>query len=287
MCDLNGPFKLCTCEVEVDRSKPHWILHQFLENKVECFLVGEFSNPNLYDQFVGKKIIQRLHSQQLFDFDYHPQEGDFLELFSKIKPTDQDVNEPDYRIEFRDGKWTIIEPFEIPTFNHQVSIEGEIQGPLTPLTKAYQEFLTLAREETLEEFDQHFSYVIKPHQRNLLYFFNQEKYHMFKCYKGEKNNPFDHASQNTQHMFWFYESIFEKDFLINTTSEWFDFFSIYGLDNDFSYILSKEDKERPSLKKKKLVFDLWLTYLFTQKLYAEYGGENTFEKLYQALRYSQ
>ena len=28
MCDLNGPFKLCTCSSEIDRSKPHWVLYR-------------------------------------------------------------------------------------------------------------------------------------------------------------------------------------------------------------------------------------------------------------------
>ena len=26
MCDLNGPFKLCTCSDKIDKEKPHWIL---------------------------------------------------------------------------------------------------------------------------------------------------------------------------------------------------------------------------------------------------------------------
>ena len=26
MCDLNGPFRLCTCSDDIDYTKPHWIL---------------------------------------------------------------------------------------------------------------------------------------------------------------------------------------------------------------------------------------------------------------------
>ena len=26
MCDLNGPFRLCSCSNDVDYTKPHWIL---------------------------------------------------------------------------------------------------------------------------------------------------------------------------------------------------------------------------------------------------------------------
>ncbi len=27
MCDLNGPFRLCNCSVDIDYSSLHWILH--------------------------------------------------------------------------------------------------------------------------------------------------------------------------------------------------------------------------------------------------------------------
>ena len=26
MCDLNGPFRLCTCSDDVEYTKPHWIM---------------------------------------------------------------------------------------------------------------------------------------------------------------------------------------------------------------------------------------------------------------------
>jgi hypothetical protein len=35
MCNINGPFKLCTCADKVDRTKPHWILHRYLQSKEE------------------------------------------------------------------------------------------------------------------------------------------------------------------------------------------------------------------------------------------------------------
>ncbi|AWL09615.1 hypothetical protein HME7025_01763 [Aquirufa nivalisilvae] len=107
---------------------------------------------------------------------------------------------------------------------------------------------------------------------------------MFKCYNGEEENPFDPIHQNTKHMFWFYESVFESSFSQNKTSDWINFFSSYDLKKDFMQILSEEDKVRPSLKKKKQIFDLWLIYFFTHKLYREHGGENSYEKLYRALR---
>lgn len=48
-------------------------------------------------------------------------------------------------------------------------------------------------------------------------------------------------------------------------------------------LLSDEDYERPTEGKKKQVFEIWLEYLFTEKLYPEYGGKvNDYEILYYA-----
>jgi hypothetical protein len=37
-------------------------------------------------------------------------------------------------------------------------------------------------------------------------------YSMYRYFKGEKENPLDSQKQNTQHMFWEYESMFEYKF---------------------------------------------------------------------------
>jgi hypothetical protein len=103
---------------------------------------------------------------------------------------------------------------------------------------------------------------------------------MFRFYRGEEINPFDKEKQNAQHQFWFYESVFEREFLKNDSSDWYSFFSMHDLQKDFLQILSESDYERPTQGKKKQVFELWLTYLFKYKLYPEYGGENKDEKVY-------
>jgi len=105
-------------------------------------------------------------------------------------------------------------------------------------------------------------------------------YSMFRYYKGEKENPFDKESQNSAHMFWLYESVFERDFIGRESSDWFAFFEGYGMGGDFMKILSDADYERPTDKVKKHVFDLWLKYLFAEKLYAEYGGDNWYRDEY-------
>lgn len=103
---------------------------------------------------------------------------------------------------------------------------------------------------------------------------------MYKFYKGESDNPFDHETQNTQHMFWFYESIFERDFISNDSPDWFAFFGDNKLGQRFMKLLSEEDYERPTEAKKKPLFELWLDYLFTEKLTPDYGGDNPYKKAY-------
>ena len=40
MCDLNGPFRLCTCSDDIDYSKPHWILRMNNTNEGEDMMVN-------------------------------------------------------------------------------------------------------------------------------------------------------------------------------------------------------------------------------------------------------
>jgi len=115
-------------------------------------------------------------------------------------------------------------------------------------------------------------------------------YSMYRYYKGEKENPFEairkkspNLSLSNALMWWFYESCFEIEFLQKESSDWFSFFG--GNHNSeaskkFMKLLSEEDYERPTEKKKAGVFDLWLNeYLFVDKLGPEYG-ENWYIKDY-------
>jgi hypothetical protein len=128
-------------------------------------------------------------------------------------------------------------------------------------------------------------------------------YSFYRYYKGEPENPFDAILEaheiDKSHlpppecmkyeyslpadtvkklglsvMFWNYERHFESEFAKNESSDWFNFFDEHDLGNQFMAILSEDDYNRPQEEKKKQVFELWLNYLFTFKLYPEYGGEN-------------
>lgn len=82
MCDLNGPFKLCSCSVEIDYTLPHWILHTNVKNdgRESMIIVGMMVPISLIDKIERKKILRRLNTMNVFDFEYYPKENDQLEL---------------------------------------------------------------------------------------------------------------------------------------------------------------------------------------------------------------
>lgn len=107
-----------------------------------------------------------------------------------------------------------------------------------------------------------------------------ENFSMYKFYKGEKENPFADKNDNNRALFWQYESVFERDFKRYGTSDWFSFFYDHDMSDKFMALLSADEHDNLLETNKEPVFKLWLKYLFEFKLYPEYGGENTTEKLY-------
>ena len=161
MCDVNGPFKLCTCSTKVDRRKPHWILHRHIQSREKLEMMGEFSTPDPYTVISERSLQRRLNSVNVFDFDYEPEEGDFLELF--LNPVIEDDEDrdgevfdedfyPDYVVEFRKFKWRLLDTFESYRFTHKKTQSGEIIGPKSELTIAYEKFKLNASENQLHEF---------------------------------------------------------------------------------------------------------------------------------------
>ena len=100
MCDLNGPFRLCTCSSDIDFTKPHWILRMNSTNDSEETMVtiGIMTPMNLINKIERRKILRRLNTVNVFDFEYTPSENDQLEL---------NLEEDDgYTFNFKKGKWT-------------------------------------------------------------------------------------------------------------------------------------------------------------------------------------
>ena len=42
MCDVNGPFKLCTCSEKIDKKKPYWVLKSNREDNIDNMVLGMF-----------------------------------------------------------------------------------------------------------------------------------------------------------------------------------------------------------------------------------------------------
>jgi hypothetical protein len=106
--------------------------------------MGIFSEPDPYTTISERSLQRRLNSVNVFDFDYKPEEGDYLELF--LNPTieyDEDGEAyddeyyPEFTLEFRKDKWHLLAPFEKYIYEHKQSQSGEIIGPKSKLTIAY------------------------------------------------------------------------------------------------------------------------------------------------------
>ena len=145
MCDLNGPFRLCTCSSNLDYSEPHWILHMNSTNEGEDMMViiGMMKPMNLIDKIERRKMLRRLNTINVFDFDYKPVENDQLELnFSE---------DNGYKFTFKKDKWVLEEWFgEHPIFEHQILKEGVIDSPPSELKEVYKQYLDILRKDEMD-----------------------------------------------------------------------------------------------------------------------------------------
>ncbi|MDB4024017.1 hypothetical protein N9464_02155 [Flavobacteriaceae bacterium] len=141
MCDLNGPFRLCSCREDIDYSKPHWILRMNNINDGEEMMVtiGMMTPINLIDKIERRKILRRLNTINVFDFEYNPKDNDQLEL---------NFQEYDgYKFTFKNGKWKIEEWYgEHPIFEHQNTKEGVIDSLPSKLKEVYKRYLDIIEE---------------------------------------------------------------------------------------------------------------------------------------------
>ena len=145
MCDFNGPFKLCTCSADIDYSKPHWILHMNSANDGEEVVVtiGLMKPINLIDKIERRKVLRRLNTINVFDFDYSPSENDQLEL-----NYEEDYG---YKFTFKKGKWVFEEWYgEHPIFEHQNTKEGVIESLPSKLKEVYKRYLNIIKEGEMD-----------------------------------------------------------------------------------------------------------------------------------------
>ena len=145
MCDLNGPFRLCTCSDNIDYTKPHWILRMnSINDDVETMVtIGMMTPINLIDKIERRKILRRLNTVNVFDFEYAPSENDQLEL---------NLEEEDgYIFNFKKGKWVFEEWYgEHQEFGHKDQKEGVIESLPSQLKEVYKRYLNVLNEGEID-----------------------------------------------------------------------------------------------------------------------------------------
>lgn len=141
MCDLNGPFRLCSCSSDVDYTKPHWILRINSNNeRVDAsVMIGVMTPLNLIDKIERRKILRRLNTINVFDFEYLPSENDQLELNYE--------EEDGYKFIFKKNKWVLEEWYgEQPAFEHEIQKEDIIESLPSKLKEVYNQYLSVLED---------------------------------------------------------------------------------------------------------------------------------------------
>ena len=145
MCDLNGPFRLCSCSSNVDYTKPHWILRINSKNERidSIVMIGIMTPLNLIDKIERRKILRRLNTINVFDFEYLPSENDQLELNFE--------EEDGYKFTFKKNKWVLEEWYgEHPVFEHEIYKEGIIESLPSKLKEVYNQYLSVLEDGQLD-----------------------------------------------------------------------------------------------------------------------------------------
>jgi hypothetical protein len=126
MCDLNQGFKLCTCDADkLAASEIGWVLKRRDKNKEILRIMGKpfVYQMNLSEKQLKSDTVQALNQSNCFDFDYQPEEDDFL----KIKRGENDVW---MAFRYQKGLWQEDESTKFSTWRQQLGRydEGIVEG---------------------------------------------------------------------------------------------------------------------------------------------------------------
>jgi hypothetical protein len=100
---------------------------------------GMMIPPNLIDKIERRKVLRRLNTFNVFDFDYDPTENDQLEL---------NISEDNgYKFTFKKDKWVLEEFFGAhPVFEHGTQRDGLIESLPSKLKEVYRKYLEVLEE---------------------------------------------------------------------------------------------------------------------------------------------
>lgn len=81
MCTEGEKLIFCSCEGEIDKSQPNWRLMRYIQT-IPSELRGKILMPSksLDSGFSEALVLQQLNEGNIFDFDYSPQEKDWLRI---------------------------------------------------------------------------------------------------------------------------------------------------------------------------------------------------------------
>jgi hypothetical protein len=106
------------------------------EEKDMMVRIGMMMPLNLINKIERRKILGRLNTVNVFDFEYAPSENDQLEL---------NYGEDDgYTFNFKKGKWTLEEWYgEYSEFEYNNQKEGVIESENSELKEVYKRYLNV------------------------------------------------------------------------------------------------------------------------------------------------
>ncbi|MDA9176898.1 hypothetical protein N9O11_01885 [Flavobacteriaceae bacterium] len=105
--------------------------------------IGLMTQLNLIDKIERRKILRRLNTVNVFDFEYVPTENDQLELNFE--------EEDGYKFTFKKGKWVLEEWYgEHPVFEYKDQKEGVIDSLPSQLKEVYKRYLNIIKEGEMD-----------------------------------------------------------------------------------------------------------------------------------------
>ena len=79
MCEIDGNFKLCTCNDKIDTKLPHWRLYRktIIQPVHDNYIIdGMIASPIILVN--ARDLLEQLNLRNCFDFDYQPLDEDKL-----------------------------------------------------------------------------------------------------------------------------------------------------------------------------------------------------------------
>ena len=102
-------------------------------------MIGMMTPLNLIDKIERRKILRRLNTINVFDFEYLPSQNDQLELNFE--------EEDGYKFTFKKNKWVLEEWYgEYPAFEHEIQKEVIIESLPSKLKEVYNQYLSVLED---------------------------------------------------------------------------------------------------------------------------------------------